>query len=73
MEVKVIRSWKAPYAVSEYRMVNLGDAKRLTPKLARFAMKQAFEGDYATEVWDIANKVGYRVYGKSARKIKWTN
>lgn len=68
--VKVIRKWNIPYPVSEHRMVELGDAK-LTPKTARIAAQIAFEGNYATEVWDLEEKYGYRIYGKSARKLKW--
>jgi len=42
--------------------------ERLTPKMARRAMRIAGFGAPAT-VWDNATASGYRVYARSARKL----
>lgn len=69
LKVTVTRKVTTP----EYRIlqseVALNGRDKLTPQAARAALEVAFGNASSGEVWDHVAGYGYRVYGKSARKV----
>ena len=53
------------------RVVTLTGVDKLTPKSARAALRIAFNNEFGGTVFDTTTKVGYRVYGSSARKFRY--
>lgn len=71
METAVIATRTKPYPQTQKKTIHVTDVSRLTPKIARMLAKTCFPADTHVEVWDLDNKFGYRIYGKSTRKLKW--
>lgn len=44
--------------------------ERLTPKMARRALRVSCGSDSGGTVWDHEYRIGYRVYANSARKLR---
>jgi hypothetical protein len=71
MKIAIIASRKKPYPQTEKKEFEYGHLDRLMPKAARVIAAAHFPNDNDVEVWDLDAKFGYRIYGKSARKLKW--
>lgn len=75
LEVTVIRtvgSNEFDYRRFE-QLVQIRGVDTLTPKTARIAIRIAFGGSSNATVYDKKAGYGYRVYDKSARKVKFDN
>jgi hypothetical protein len=68
IEVTVIRRITKPEYQTLKQTVRIPAYTRLTPLAARAALEIAFGQPYGGDVWH--KNTGYRVYKRSARKIK---
>lgn len=71
IEVTATRTVKRPMYQTFQSQVKLNGYDRLTPKAARGALEVAFGNANGGDVWWPEGGYGYRVYGKSARKLRY--
>ena len=69
-ELTVFTGVRGNYQQGIVRLNGTLPEERLTPKMARRALRVAQGNDLSGEVWDIPAGYGYRVYRNSARKVK---
>lgn len=70
LEVRVVRTVHQPEYQRFESIVIVHGFDKLTPRAARAALEVAFGQPYGGEVWTRDAKYGYRVYPRSARKVK---